>query len=287
MAMIEKGASARPFRPCIDVHSGRVKQIVGSSLSGNPERLRTNHEASAPPSEFAARYRDDNVPGGHVVMLSREEDSCAAAEDALSAFPGGLQCGGGIDPSNCERFLSAGASHVIVTSYVFHHGRIDERALVHMQSSTGKDRLVLDLSCRRASDGFLYVVTDRWQAFSDVAITQETIDQLGRECDELLVHGVDNEGLQLGIDIELVSLLGHASPVPVTYAGGVRSLDDLNAIRSAGSRRVDVTVGSALDIFGGPLPYDDVLQWHRRHAEVRPHHATDRDSESGGAEKNS
>lgn len=268
--MATKGVSKRPFRPCIDVHDGKVKQIVGSSLTmtDDPD---TNFEASDSPRTFAQLYLHDGVYGGHVIMLSRDENTQFAVEAALSAFPDGLQCGGGIDPSNCERFLTAGASHVIVTSYVFHNGRVNERALAKMQSAAGKRNLVLDLSCRRADDGSLYVVTDRWQTFTDVLLTDETLQQLGSECDELLVHGVDHEGLQHGIDTEMVQLLARGSPVPVTYAGGARSIADLDAVRVASDGRVDITVGSALDIFGGSLSYADVLQWHRNNAGVLPH----------------
>ena len=243
----------------------------------------------------------------------------------------------------------------------------------------GKQRLVLDLSCRKR-DGKYYVVTDRWQRFSELVVDAETLSSLGmtphsccllppdgmcgqvtikypvyalmweygiwfsaltswlallaaESCSEFLVHGVDVEGKQLGIDEELVELLGKAAPLPVTYAGGVRSLvrlnsilwqgalvshasgpdcplcvtylraasslpagtkattfpvpvddshtvpicqlcckqDDLERVKVAGNGRVDITVGSALDIFGGKLPFAEVLTWHRQQ-EQEPKH---------------
>lgn len=234
---------------------------------GRGNEMKTNYVSSRPSQWYAAKYREDELHGGHVVMLSRDEETKHSALEALREFPGGLQIGGGIDPSNCEEFLDAGASHVIVTSYVFRNGRVDERALQEMQIAAGKDRLVLDLSCRRSSDGTPYIVTDRWQKFTDVALDEEALLQLGQEASELLVHGVDYEGLGLGIDEGLVALLGAHSPVPVTYAGGARSIQDLDTIREAGGGEVDVTVGSALDIFGGHLKYDDVISWHKAKAE--------------------
>lgn len=171
--------------------------------------------------------------------------------------------GGGINTDNAMEYLEAGASHVIVTSYVFREGKLEEDRLKALVNLVGKERLVLDLSCRQR-DGKYWVVTDRWQRFSELSLSQETLDMLAQSCDEFLVHGVDVEGMQLGIDNQLVEMLGKWSPVPVTYAGGARTIEDLETVRMFGGGRVDITVGSALEIFGGNLPYADVVAWHRK-----------------------
>ncbi|KAL6767863.1 HIS6 [Auxenochlorella protothecoides x Auxenochlorella symbiontica] len=260
-------ASGTQFRPCIDIHDGSVKQIVGSSLKdgeGAASELKTNFVATQPSSWFAELFARDNLTGGHVIMLGASEANERAAIEALQAYPGGLQLGGGVTAENAARYLMAGASHVIVTSYVFQEGRLNERRLAGLVEAVGSDRLVLDLSCRKKDDGQYYVVTDRWQRFSDLAVTEATLRQLGARCAEFLVHGVDVEGKQLGIDEELVGLLGALSPIPCTYAGGARTLADLDRVAAAGKGRVHITVGSALDVFGGALPYADVVAWHAR-----------------------
>lgn len=246
---------------------GKVKQIVGSTLSDlkddGEQDLRTNFESEKPSSYYAELYAADNLPGGHVIMLGDDDASKNAALSALSTYPGGLQLGGGVTDQNAAQYLDAGASHVIVTSFVFRDGRLEEDRLASLVASVGKKRLVLDLSCRKkAEDGQYYVVTDRWQKWSELALTEASLATLAESCDEFLVHGVDVEGMQLGIDDELVALLGKWSPVPVTYAGGARTLEDLERVGKAGNGRVDVTIGSALDIFGGKLKYTDVVAWH-------------------------
>ncbi|KAG1666166.1 hypothetical protein FOA52_011578 [Chlamydomonas sp. UWO 241] len=256
--------SAIKFRPCIDIHKGKVKQIVGSSLkdlsgdsSADGAALKTNFESDKPSSHFSEMYARDGLKGGHVIMLGADDASRATALLALRSYPGGLHMGGGITTANAMKYLDAGASHVIVTSYVFRDGALDEGRLADLVKLVGKERLVLDLSCR-SRDGTYYVVTDRWQRFSDLALSEATLATLAQSCDEFLVHGVDVEGMQLGIDDKLVELLGKWSPIPVTYAGGARTLEDLERVNSCGAGRVDITVGSALDIFGGKLPYTDV-----------------------------
>ena len=252
------------FKPCIDLRDGKVVQIVGSSLtdeSTSHDRTITNFEAAESAEYFAGLYQADHLNGGHVIQLGSGNFEVALA--AVTAFPGGLQLGGGINPENAFLFLDAGASHVIVTSYVFRKGHFDEGALERMVSAVGPERLVLDLSCR-SQDGEYFVVTDRWQTFTDLAVCQETLDGLSQSCAEFLVHGVDVEGKRLGIEEALVVLLGAGSPIPVTYAGGARSLDDLDLVEQLGGGRVDLTIGSALDIFGGDVPYRDVVDWHRK-----------------------
>ncbi|KAK6244528.1 hypothetical protein QUC31_010937 [Theobroma cacao] len=303
------------FRPCIDIHKGKVKQIVGSTLTDSKEDgliLVTNFESDKSAAEFAKLYKNDGLKGGHVIMLGADPLSKAAAIEALHAYPGGLQVGGGINLDNCLSYIEEGASHVIVTSYVFNNGQMDLERLKGLVCVVGKQRLVLDLSCRKKEDKYA-IVTDRWQKFSDVYLDEEVLHFLANYADEYLVHGVDVEGknlplstslllastklllittlrssmwiipaemnwcptamailaqtcgafiLWLGIDKELVALLGEHSPIPVTYAGGVTVMDDLETIKEAGKGRVDVTVGSALDIFGGNLSYSDVVAWH-------------------------
>lgn len=251
------------FRPCIDLHEGQVKQIVGVSLTDNrPETLRTNFVSSRSAAWYAKRYRHDNLPGGHVIMLGPGNE--AAAVEALAAWPGGLQIGGGISADNAALWLDRGASHVIVTSWVFHQGQVDMDRLRRLRDAVGRQRLVLDLSCRRR-DGRYFVVTDRWQNFTGYAVSREGLDALASSCDEFLVHAVDVEGQCLGVDAELVALLADCAEIPATYAGGVSSMADLGLIETLGRGRVHATVGSALDIFGGSgLRYDEVVAWHRR-----------------------
>lgn len=250
------------FRPCIDLHQGKVKQIVGSTLSDGDKRLVTNFSTELPASHFANIYKRDNLAGGHVIMLGPGNDDAAAA--ALAAFPGGFHIGGGITPDNAREYLDLGASHVIVTSWVFRDGRIVWENLDSLLAAVGKERLVLDLSCIRQGNLFL-IATDRWQRLTSVTVSDDTLEALSSYCDEFLVHAAHVEGKQSGIDEELVILLGHCSPVPVTYAGGIRSLADLDLVLALGKGRVDATAGSSLDIFGGSLRYDDVVAWHRRH----------------------
>jgi phosphoribosylformimino-5-aminoimidazole carboxamide ribotide isomerase len=249
------------FRPCIDLHNGIVKQIVGSSLSdGGTIGLITNFETDLSPAYFARMYKADGLSGGHVVMLGPGNEK--AATSALSAFPEGLHIGGGITPDNAQAFLNAGASHVIVTSFVFKNGIINWHNLEAMEKSIGRQRLVLDLSCKKINDRY-FIATDKWQKVTSTSIESATLEQLGKHCNEFLVHAVDVEGKQQGIDVPLVGLLAVVSPLPITYAGGIRSLADLEDVYITGKGRVDATVGSALDIFGGPLKYADVVAWQK------------------------
>ena len=241
---------------------------MGSTLADLKEDgdqdLRTNFESEKPSSYYAELYAKGNLPGGHVIMLGADDASREAALSALRAYPGGLHLGGGVTDKNAAEYLDAGASHVIVTSFVFQNGKLQEDRLAALVAAVGKERLVLDLSCRRKDDGKYYVVTDRWQVWSELALTEQSLAELAQSCDEFLVHGVDVEGMQLGIDDDLVALLGKWSPVPVTYAGGARTLEDLERVAVAGGGKVDITIGSALDIFGGKLPYTEVVSWHQR-----------------------
>jgi phosphoribosylformimino-5-aminoimidazole carboxamide ribotide isomerase len=251
------------FRPCIDLHKGKVKQIVGGTLSdAKQDALVTNYETDLSPVHFARMYKNDGLFGGHVIILGPGNES--AAIQALHEYPQGFHIGGGITPGNAGRFLDEGASHVIVTSFIFKKGRLIWENLKAISSAAGKQRLVLDLSCVRRHNAY-YVATDRWQRLTSVTLSKDTLKSLAAYCDEFLVHAAHMEGRRMGIDENLVALLGDKSPIPVTYAGGIRSLDDLDLVFSKGKGRVDATIGSALDIFGGTLPYKSVVEWHNKH----------------------
>ncbi|NLZ18118.1 MAG: phosphoribosylformimino-5-aminoimidazole carboxamide ribotide isomerase [Desulfobulbaceae bacterium] len=251
------------FRPCIDLHDGKVKQIVGSTLGEELSSLRTNFSSSNPPSFYADMYRRDNLPGGHVIMLGPGNEK--AAMDALAAWPGGLQLGGGITIDNAATWIERGASHVIVTSWIFHDGIIELVRLEQLVQRIGKSRLVLDLSCRWREDGY-YVVTDRWQRFTSLRLDGAALAGLGEFCDEFLVHAVDVEGTCTGLDERLLALLAEESPLPTTYAGGIASMADVELVQRVGAGRIDATVGSALDIFGGSgIKYRELVAFHGQH----------------------
>ena len=250
------------FRPCIDLRDGKVVQMVGGTLSDNPATARTNFISEKPASWFAELYRRDRLAGGHVIMLGPGNETEARA--ALAAFPGGLQVGGGINAENARGWLEAGASHVIVTSWVFREGRVDWARLEQLVGAVGQARLVLDLSCRKR-DGNYFAVTDRWQKFTELELNAEILRRLSGHCAEFLIHAVDVEGLCRGIDSELVKLLGSWTPIPTTYAGGANSLGDLETVTRLGRGKIDLTIGSALDIFGGSgVKYDDCVKFNRR-----------------------
>ena len=251
------------FRPCIDIHNGKVKQIVGGSLLDEGNRAKENFVAEQDAAFFAKLYREQGLKGGHIILLNPVgseyyEATKAQAELALQAYPGGFQIGGGITAENAKGFLDLGASHVIVTSYVFKDGRINYENLKKLEQTVGKEHLVLDLSCRKKGDSY-YIVTDRWQKFTEVPVTLETMEKLGSYCDEFLVHAVDVEGKAHGVETELAALLSEYTGRPVTYAGGVGSMKDIEDLRTYGKGRLDVTVGSALDLFGGTIPFETLI----------------------------
>ncbi|MBN1757167.1 MAG: phosphoribosylformimino-5-aminoimidazole carboxamide ribotide isomerase [Chitinispirillaceae bacterium] len=248
------------LRPCIDIHNGRVKQIVGSTLRDDAEPV-TNFESAHSPAYFAGIYRKDHLSGGHVIMLGKGNET--AATEALQAFPGGLQIGGSITPENAGNFIDAGASHVIVTSYVFNGGKLHWEHLQEISRTVGRERLVLDLSCKKRDDDYV-IVTDRWQNATEVLLSPELFGRLGGYCDEFLVHAAHVEGKRSGVDTELVALLHECDTRPITYAGGVSSFEDLETVADAGGNRIDVTIGSALSLFGGALDYDEVVAWFVR-----------------------
>ena len=252
------------FRPCIDIHNGRVKQIVGGSLTDAGDRAKENFVSEMNAAWYADLYRSHGLTGGHVILLNAKdspyyEQTKAQALSALREWPGGLMIGGGISADNAGEFLDAGASHVIVTSWVFRDGHIRYDRIRTLRETVGKEHLVLDLSCRKR-DGKYFVVTDRWQKFTEEEVTADLLSRLQDSCDEFLIHAVDVEGKARGIEEALVELLADACGIPVTYAGGVGSYEDVRKLRDLGKGKVDVTIGSALDLFGGPLEFRKVQE---------------------------
>ena len=266
------------FRPCIDIHNGKVKQIVGSSLKDTGNQAEENFVSELSAVDYAKLYQQDGIKGGHIILLNAVdseyyEATKRQAVDALVSYPHSLQIGGGITAENAPYYIGKGASHVIVTSYVFKNGKINYQNLEKLVAAVGKEKVVLDLSCRYvlagqklneekcATESGYYVVTDRWQKLTTEMVTLELLDKLSKYCDEFLVHAVDVEGKQSGIATELVELLGEWGKLPITYAGGVSDFSDLEKIKVLGKDKLHVTIGSALDLFGGKLKYKDVLDY--------------------------
>lgn len=256
------------FRPCIDIHNGKVKQIVGGSLQDQGDQAQENYVAEQDAPFFARLYQSRGIRGGHIILLNPAtspyyEATRQQAIEALKAYPGGMQIGGGIREDNAESFLDAGASHVIVTSYVFKNGVINWENLEKLERAVGREHLVLDLSCRK-KDGQYYIVTDRWQKFTDECVTEELLDRLQGYADEFLIHAVDVEGKASGIECGLVELLGNWNKIPVTYAGGIGSFENLKELSEYGKHHLNYTIGSALDLFGGSMKFEDVLEFSKK-----------------------
>lgn len=252
------------FRPCIDIHNGKVKQIVGGSLLDKGDYAQDNFVSEKDGDFYAKLYKDAGLEGGHIILLNPAgsqyyEEDVRQACLALSAYPGGLQIGGGMTAENAAFFLEQGASHIIVTSYVFKDGKINYENLEKIVAVTGKEHLVLDLSCRKKGEDY-YIVTDRWQKFTDVKLTEDVLSELADYCDEFLIHAVDVEGKAGGIEEDIAALLGNWDGISVTYAGGVSSFEDLRKLKELGRNKVDVTIGSTLDLFGGEMPFSKVLE---------------------------
>lgn len=251
------------FRPCIDIHNGHVVQIVGSSLRDENDSAQNNFVSEKDSAYYANLYKEHGLSGGHIIILNGKnseyyEATKAEAVKALQTYKGGMQIGGGITDKNAEEYILAGASHIIVTSYVFSDGKICYNNLNRLNSAVGREHICLDVSCRMRN-GKYYVVTDRWQKFTDVVLDENLIVSLSEYCDELLVHAVDVEGRKAGINATIAGIL-EKSPIPVTYAGGISSLDDIAKIRSIGNNKIDFTIGTALNIFGGDLDLMEVIR---------------------------
>ncbi len=256
------------FRPCIDIHNGKVKQIVGGTLKDQGDLAAENFVSEQDAPFYAKLYQSYGIEGGHIILLNGKdsphyEATKLQALAALQVYPGGLQVGGGITAENAHEFLRAGASHVIVTSYVFRDGKVDYDRLEKLVQAVGKEHLVLDLSCRK-KDGAYYIVTDRWQKFTEERVTVELLDRLYQYADEFLIHAVDVEGKASGIERELVELLGSWNRIPVTYAGGIGSFQNLEELAEWGQHHLNYTIGSALDLFGGTMKFEDVLKFSEK-----------------------
>ncbi len=251
------------FRPCIDLHQGKVKQIVGGTLDDVTGAAETNFVSEQSSAYFAARYREDGLTGGHVIKLGPGNED--AALDALRAYPNGLQLGGGVAVENAAFYLGAGASHVIVTSMLFDsEGCFREERLQQLVTEVGREQVVLDLSCRRTEQGWS-VAMNRWQKLTDLDVTADTLRELSAYAAEFLIHAADVEGKCQGVDEELVRRLGAWAPLPMTYAGGARSLEDLSLVQELSGGKVDLTIGSALDLFGGcGARYADCVAWNAK-----------------------
>ena len=235
------------FRPCIDIHNGKVKQIVGGSLKDEKDFAKENFVSEMQAADYAALYREKGLRGGHIILLNAAdspyyEADLMQAKGALLAWQGALQVGGGIHAENAASFLDFGASHVIVTSYVFVGGEIRFDRLQQLVKAVGKEHVVLDLSCRKKGDSY-YIVTDRWQKFTNQCL------------DEALMV----EGTGTGVDEDLLKILAKESEIPITYAGGIGSYEDIEKIQKTGKNRVNYTIGSALDLFGGSLKFDTIV----------------------------
>ncbi|OIW33978.1 1--5-imidazole-4-carboxamide isomerase [Coniochaeta ligniaria NRRL 30616] len=253
------------FRPCIDLHAGQVKQIVGGTLGSTTSELKTNFVSSHGAAYFAKLYRDNDLTGAHVIMLG--PGNTEAAREALAAWPSGLQVGGGITDANAREWIEAGAEKVIITSYLFPEGRFSQERLDAVLAALDgdKSKLVIDLSCRRKGDDSWFVAMNKWQTITDMEVNQESISRLEPYCSEFLIHAADNEGLQRGVDEKLVQRLAEWCSIPVTYAGGGRNLDDLEAVKRLSGGKVDLTIGSALDCFGGNgVRLEECVEWNRR-----------------------
>ena len=253
------------FKPCIDIHNGKVKQIVGGSLADKNNAAKENFVSEKGAEFYAELYKNKGISGGHIILLNPAgseyyDADLEQAYSALGTFKNGLQIGGGITAENAENFLKRGASHVIVTSYVFKDGKINFENLKKLLSAVGKEKLVLDLSCRKKGEEY-FIVTDRWQKFTDVKLDKEKMEMFAEYCDEFLIHAVDAEGKAKGIEKPLAELLGKVNGLPITYAGGIGSYADLDILKDLGQGKLDFTVGSALDIFGGDLDLEKICSY--------------------------
>ena len=252
------------FRPCIDIHNGQVKQIVGGSLQDLGDQACENFVATQDAAFFAGLYQKYNLKGGHIILLNGKDSSYyeatkAQAMSALKTYPGGMQIGGGINDENAYEYLESGADKVIVTSFVFKDGKVSYENLEKLVKAVGRENLVLDLSCRKKDDRY-YIVTDRWQKYTDVVLDEKSLDYFSSYCNEFLIHAVDVEGKAAGIETKVARLLGDWGKIPVTYAGGIHSFEDLEQLKVLGKEKIDFTIGSALDLFGGNLEFKKIVK---------------------------
>ncbi len=252
------------FRPCIDIHNGKVKQIVGSTIKDKGNQAKENFVSEKNADYYANLYKSYNLDGGHIILLNPKQSEYYEATKnqallALKTYEGGMQIGGGINADNALEFINSGASHIIVTSYVFADGKLNYDNLKKINSVVGKKRLVLDLSCRKKENEY-YIVTNRWQKFADEKVNVELLEKLSEYCDEFLIHAVDVEGKNSGIEVSLAEIIGRWNGIPVTYAGGVKSFDDIASLENCSDSKMDFTIGSALDLFGGNVSFEEIAR---------------------------
>lgn len=253
------------FRPCIDIHNGQVKQIVGGSLTDSGDRASENFVAAQDASFFAKLYEKHNLKGGHIILLNGKDSpyyevTKAQAIGALKIYPKGMQIGGGINDENAYEYLEYGADKVIVTSFVFKNGQISHENLEKLVKAVGRENLVLDLSCRK-KEGQYYIVTDRWQKYTDVVLDNDSLNYFADNCSEFLIHAVDVEGKAAGIEEDVAALLGNWGKLSMTYAGGIHTYEDLDKLKTLGKEKLDFTIGSALDLFGGKLEFEKIIKF--------------------------
>ena len=253
------------FRPCIDIHNGSVKQIVGSSLSDS-NAVSENFVSEKDSAYYAKLYADKGLKGGHVIILNKigtpeYEASREAALLALSTTPGLLQVGGGITDENAYSFIKEGASHIIVTSYLFENGELSFDKMKRLKEAVGKEHVVFDLSCKKVNDSY-YIATNRWQTVTDTKLDVDMLCKLEEFCDEYLIHAVDVEGKSNGPEKDLIKELSSYEGNKITYAGGIRSTEDIETINMLSNGKMDFTIGSALDIFGGNLKFEEVAVYN-------------------------
>ena len=252
------------FRPCIDIHNGKVKQIIGGSLRDEKDAALENFVSEKHASDYANLYKEKGLKGGHVILLNNRdseyyEETKKEAIGALRVYPNGLQIGGGITDENAKEYIDLGASHVIVTSYLFEDGRFSLSKMKKLADAVGREHVVFDLSVKCFEDGY-HIMADRWQTKTEEVLTTQVLERLGEFCDEFLIHAVDVEGKAGGIEERLVESLRSYDHHPLTYAGGVHSLDDIRLLKRIGEDRIHVTVGSALDLFGGTLSFEEIVK---------------------------
>lgn len=177
------------FRPCIDLHNGSVKQIVGGTLTERSDELQTNFISQHPATYFAQLYKDKDLTGGHVIMLGPGNES--AAKEALLTWPKGLQVGGGIKADNAKHWIECGADKVfptlcfyfnsnahlfkvIITSFLFPNGTFSMQNLESISDALGcdaREQLVIDLSCRKRNNSW-FVAMNKWQTLTNFEINK-------------------------------------------------------------------------------------------------------------------
>ncbi|KAF6005708.1 hypothetical protein HII12_005282 [Brettanomyces bruxellensis] len=243
---------------CIDIHGGKVKQIVGGTLNQDDteqskntckSNLETNFVSEKSSSYYAKLYEEHGIIRTHVIKLGSLEENNRVAIEALKAWPKHLQIGGGINDTNAKYWIQQGADKVIVTSWLFPKGQFDKSRLERISQLVGKEHLVVDLSYFDAGG----VEQGRLLSYSRGTARNSSFMQLMLKA------------FCKGIDQELVAKLAEWCTSPIVYAGGAKSIDDLKLVDKLSHGRVDLTFGSALDLFGGKLVrFKDCCKWNQQ-----------------------